>query len=141
MRSKPTFSLRPRDIRTVAVHEYIVNVRRPGFIFFTLLIPALGVIGLIIAGFFSGQASNFFESQFTSAPKVVGVVDQTGLFLPIAPEFAGQYRAFADEAAARQALVAKQGGGFILIPPDHLKTGEGPRYLTRGFLESVPAPD
>jgi len=49
MRSKPTFSLRPREIRTVAVHEYRVNVRRPGFIFFTLLIPALGLIGLVIA--------------------------------------------------------------------------------------------
>jgi len=45
----------------------------------TLLIPALGLIGLVIAAFFSGQASNFFESQFNNAPKVVGVVDQTGL--------------------------------------------------------------
>src|SRR5205085_5825083 len=137
MRSKPTFSLRPREIRTVAVHEYKVNVRRPGFIFFTLLIPVLGVIGLIVAGFFSGQASSFLESQFNSAPKVTGVVDRSGLFTPIDPQFASQYRAFPDEAAARQALVAKQTGGYIVIPADYLKNGKINGYSTGGFLDSV----
>jgi len=69
------------------------------------------------------------------------VVDRSGLFTPIAPEFASQYRAFADEAAARQALVAKQVGGYIVIPADYLKTGEITGYSTGGFLDSVSALD
>ena len=52
------------SILTIAGHEYVVNVRRPGFIFFTLLIPALGALTLVVAGFFSGQAASFFASQF-----------------------------------------------------------------------------
>ena len=35
-----------RKTLTIARHEYLVNVRRGGFIFATLLIPALGLIGL-----------------------------------------------------------------------------------------------
>ena len=50
-----------RTILTIARHEYAVNVRRPGFIFFTLLIPALGVLSLIVFGFFSGQAASFWQ--------------------------------------------------------------------------------
>ena len=74
------------SILTIARHEYIINVRRPGFIFFTLLIPALGALTLVIAGFFSGQAASFFETQFSGlggSSKPVGVVDHSGLFVPI----------------------------------------------------------
>jgi ABC-2 type transport system permease protein len=141
MRSKPTFSLRPRAIRTVAVHEFRVNVRRPGFIFFTLLIPALGIIGLIITAFFSGQASDFLENQFDRPPAVIGVVDHTGLFTPIPPQFADEYRAFADEAAARQALVAETIGAYMVVPSNYVERGEIIGYAIGGFFDSVTALD
>src|SRR5215467_4705160 len=98
-----------RNILTIARHEYAVNVRRFGFIFVTLLIPALGALSLVIFAFFSGQAANFFSSQFGgagSATRAVGVVDQSGLIAPAAfqkPQFAGHFVAFPDETAARQA--------------------------------------
>src|SRR5690242_16233996 len=104
------------SILTIAGHEYAVNVRRPGFIFFTLLIPALGVLTLIIAGFFSGQAANFFASQFGGSgnSKPIGIVDHSGLFVPIKPPYDKTYTALPDEAAARQALLAQRVDAYVV---------------------------
>ncbi len=131
------------NILTIARHEYAVNVRRPGFIFFTLLIPALGVLSLIVFGFFSGQAASFFISQFggQSAGKPVGIVDQSGLFVPIPPQFARAYIAFPDETAARQALLAQRIAAYALIPANYLATGKITSYATGGFIESASAVD
>jgi len=116
-------------------------VRRPGFIFFTLLIPALGVLTLIIAGFFSGQATSFFISQFGGggSSKPVGVVDHSGLFVPIKPAYATSYTAFPDEAAARQALLAQRVAAFVVIPANYLATGKLTSYAMGGFIESASA--
>ena len=133
-----------RNVLTIAGHEYAVNVRRPGFIFFTLLIPALGLISLIIFGFFSGQAANFFISQFGGqggGSRPVGVVDQSGLFVPIQPKFASAYTAFPDEAAARQALLAQRIAAYVVIPADYLASGKITSYATGGFIESASAID
>jgi ABC-2 type transport system permease protein len=131
------------SILTIAGHEYVVNVRRAGFIFFTLLIPALGLIGLIIAGFFSGQAANFFATQFGGLgnSKPVGVVDHSGLFTPIRPQFASDYTALSDEDAARQALLAQHISAYIVIPADYLASGMINSYSTSGFIESASAVD
>jgi ABC-2 type transport system permease protein len=129
-------------ILTIARHEYLTNVRRAGFIFFTLLVPALGLIGLVVAAFFSGQAAQFFESQFGGDRlRVVGVVDGSGLYTPIPADFAGEYRLYPDEAAAREALLAEAIGGFIVIPPDYVETGQVTAYATGGFFESVTLTD
>ena len=133
----------PGSILTIAAHEYVVNVRRPGFIFFTLLIPALGVLALVVAGFFSGQAASFFASQFggQGGNKPVGVVDHSGLFVPIKPQFAGAYTAFPGDDAARQALLAQRIGAYLVIPADYLATGKITSYATGGFIESASAVD
>ncbi len=109
---------------TIAWHEYLTNVRRPGYIFATLLVPALGLIGLIVATFFSGQAGAFLESQFTpDGPTLIGVVDHSGLFQQVPAGFADQYRAFADEEAARQALLADELRAYVVIAADYVATG------------------
>ena len=48
----------------IARHEYVGNVRRIGFIIMTSLVPLLGLLGLLVAAFFSGQAGSLFERQF-----------------------------------------------------------------------------
>ncbi|NIN65954.1 MAG: hypothetical protein GTO63_14930, partial [Anaerolineae bacterium] len=53
-----------RRVLIVARHEYLVNVRRVGFIAMTLLVPLLGAAGLFVAAFFGGQAAAFFASTF-----------------------------------------------------------------------------
>jgi ABC-2 type transport system permease protein len=121
---------------TIAWHEYLTNVRRPGFIFTTLLFPALGLIGLIVATFFSGQAAGFFRSQFENTQRAVGVVDRSGLFTPIDPEFSDEYTAFPDEAAAKRALLDQQIAGYVVIPADFVQKG-GIRAYTRGGFASA----
>ncbi|MGQ0604848.1 MAG: ABC transporter permease [Anaerolineales bacterium] len=110
---------------TIAWHEYLTNVRRPGFIFATLLIPALGLIGLIVATFFSGQATNFLRDQFVPQDQnPIGVVDASGLYVPIAPKFAERFTAFTDAESARQALLDRQIDGYLVIPADYLTDGK-----------------
>ena len=118
---------------TIAWHEYITNVRRPGFIFATLLIPALGLIGLIIATFFSGQASSFLRDQFVPQDQQpIGVVDASGLYVPIAPRFAERFTAFPDVEAARQALVQREIDGYLVIPTDYVTTGKVDVFTREG---------
>ncbi len=126
-----------RQILKIARHEYVTNVRRAGFIFFTLLIPALGIITLVITAFFSGQASRFFVSQFAPTTEKVGVVDQSGLFTPIRPQYANRYIAFPDESAAKAALLSKQVSAFIVIAPDYLQSGKVTSYAQGGALSAV----
>lgn len=118
----------------IAWHEYVTNVRRPGFIFTTLLFPALGVIGLVIAAFFSGQASEFFRTTFApDGSNLVGVVDRSGLFTPVPEAFADQFVAFPDEEAARRALVADELAAYLVIPDDYVTSGVITAYSEGGF--------
>jgi ABC-2 type transport system permease protein len=117
----------------IAWHEYLTNVRRVGFILFTLLPPVFGLIGLVIAAFFSGQATDFLQSQFGDMARPVGVVDQSQLFTPIPAEFAERYRAFPDEASAKQALMTDALSAYVVIPSDYVATGEVTAYSQSRF--------
>jgi ABC-2 type transport system permease protein len=120
-------------IRFIAWHEYVINIRRVGFIVFTFLPPVLGLIGLVIAAFFSGQATDFFVNQFGNLSQPVGVVDQSRLFTPIPAEYAERYRAFPDEAAAKAALLAETLSAYVVIPPDYLASGAVRAYSQSRF--------
>lgn len=126
-----------RVVWRIAVHEYVTNVRRPGFIFVTLLIPTFGLISLVIAAFFGGQADQFFSSQFAPRIPRSGVVDETRLFTPIPSNMANRFEAYAGEAEARQALVAGHIGAVIVIPADYLETGKVTAYTMGDFGSSV----
>lgn len=120
-------------IAIIAWHEYVVNVRRIGFIFVTLLFPALGLIGLIVGALFAGQATNLLRTQFTPQIRQVGIIDQSKLFTPIPSQFANRYVEFPDEETAKQALLSDNIGSFVVIPPDYLATGKLTSYTQGGF--------
>jgi len=113
-----------RRIWTIARHEYLVNIRRPAFIILTALVPLLGLVGMIVAGFYAGQMGSFFEKQFSGEPGQVGVVDQSGLFTPILPEYQKRFHAYTNEAHARQALESGKVALYLLISHDYLDTGK-----------------
>ena len=113
-----------RKIWTIARHEYLVNVRRPGFIIMTALVLLLGVLGLLVAAFFGGQASAFFERQFAPEPKQIGVVDHLGAFTPVLPAYQERYHLFADEEAGREALRADEIATLLVIPKDYVESGQ-----------------
>ncbi|MGB3904233.1 MAG: ABC transporter permease [Anaerolineae bacterium] len=112
-----------RRVLIIARHEYLVNVRRVGFIVMTALVPLLGAAGLLIAAFFGGQAAAFFASTFVPETRDIGMVDRLGAFTPILPQYQDTVQLFGDEEAARAALQADEIASLLVIPEDYIETG------------------
>lgn len=104
-------------------HEYLTNVRRPSFIIMTLLIPVVGLAGLLIAAFFGGGASTFLASQFGTESKPIALVDESGEFTPILPEYQDEFQLYPGQETARDALRTGTNDVLMIIPPDYLATG------------------
>lgn len=128
-----------RPTLLVAGQELIVNLRRPGFIIMTLLIPALGLIGLLVASLFGGQVDRFLKSQFASDREATGYVDHSGLLIHSLPQYAGRYIPYADEASARADLMAKAIGSYVVVPQDYLASGQVILYSTEGGFSTLTA--
>ncbi len=115
-----------RKILVIARHEYLINVKRLGFIIMTAIVPALGVIGLLMATILGGEArqiGDFLERQFAGDGEPSAVVDSSGIFYPIQPEYQEDFVPFQSEEAAREALEAGEISRALLIPEDYLETG------------------
>ena len=117
-----------RKVLTVARHEFIISLKRPSFIIATLAIPLLGIVGLIVATYFGGQAGEFLERQFVGSPKAVGYIDQVGLFAPPLPEYEDLFIPYPNEESAQEALFAEEIETFLLIPGDYTDTGRVVAY-------------
>ncbi len=130
-----------RQILIVAGQELLVNVRRPGFIIMTLLIPLLGLVGLLVASLFGSDVGTFVESQFAPQQKAIGYVDQGDLIQTELPQYAGRFVSYPDEAAARQALVAGEIDSYFVLPPDYLQTGQVVVYGTGSGFSTFASAD
>jgi ABC-2 type transport system permease protein len=122
-----------RKIWVIGRHEYLTNVKRLGFIIMTAIVPALGVLGLLAATIFGGEArqiGEFLERQLTGG-KPNGVIDLSGTFTPIQADYQENFILYPDEAAAVVALEAEEISNALLIPEDYLETGKV-IVLTRG---------
>ena len=103
-------------VLTIARHEYWVNVRRPAFIIVTLLVPALGLIALIAGVFFGRQTGGAIVRLFDDELERTALVDQSGRFTPLLPQFAEEYIAYEDESAARAALEEETVARVVIVP-------------------------
>jgi ABC-2 type transport system permease protein len=117
-----------RKVWVVARHEYLVNVRRAGFIIMTAIVPLLGVIVLLLGTLFAGEArqlGNFFVEQFDIASQATGVVDQSGYFSPLLPEYQaeGRFILYESEVQAEAALMDEEVSSILVIGEDYLETG------------------
>ena len=121
----------------IARHEYLVSVRRPGFIIMTVLVPLLGALGLLIAALFGGQASTFLERQFAPEPEHIGVVDQLGCCTPILPAHQERFCSFSDEKAGRAALEADEVTALLVIPEDYVESGQVMVFSKRGGFSAA----
>lgn len=113
-----------RKVWVIARHEYLVNVRRTGFLIMTALVPFLGGLGLVVAAFFSGQASDFLARQFASESRQIGVVDHLGAFTPILSNYQDRYRLFDSEEAGRAAARAGDITTLLVIPQNYIESGQ-----------------
>ena len=130
-----------KNIWTVALQELLVNLRRPGFIIMTLLIPALGVVGLLIGSAFGGQIGDMLETQFVPKQTSIGYVDHSSLLTADLPQYAGQFIAYPDESAARAALLAEEVNSYFVVPQDYMQTGQVTVYGTGSGFSTFAAAD
>jgi len=112
-----------RKVWTIVRHEYAVNVRRPGFIIMTALVPILAVLGMGVAVLFGSQAGRALEAAFVPEQGRVAVVDHSGHFQPILPRYSQQFVLYADEQAARQAVDSGEADMALFIPADYVESG------------------
>lgn len=106
-------------VLTIARHEYWVNVRRPDFIIVTLLVPALGLIALIVSVFFGRQAGGAVVRLFDDGPHFTAFVDLSGRFTPMLSEFEEAFIAFENEPAARAALEEERVVRVVVVPASY----------------------
>jgi len=115
-----------RKVWVVARHEYLNNVRRAGFIIMTASVPLLGIVALLVGVFFAGQArqlGEFFEQQFEVGDNSTGVVDRSGYFSPILPEYQDVFVPYGSEVEAEAALKDEEVSKVLVIGEDYLETG------------------
>lgn len=120
------------NVWVIAKREYLINVRRAGFIIFTLGVPVIGLLLLVGGAFFSGAVGTFFETQFEGDQNgrvIIGVVDEAAMIGMIEPDYTENYQLFATEDAGKQALRTDTISALIVIPPDYLSTGDV-RFIT-----------
>ena len=113
-----------RRVLIVARHEYLVNVRRVGFIVMTLLVPLIGALGLFVAAFFGGQAASFLASTFTPEEGNIGIVDQLGAFTPLLPEYEEQMSLYLDQEQGRADVREEKIATLLVISEDYIETGK-----------------
>lgn len=130
-----------KAVLLVATQELIVNLRRPGYLIMTLLIPALGLVALLASSLFGGEVGEFFQTHFAPGEKPMGYVDHSGLLSPEPPPpYADEFIPYADEETARAALLAKEISSYAVLPADYVQTGRVVVYgLGGGFSTFVAA--
>lgn len=109
----------------VARHEYATNVRRAGFLIFTFGVPLIGLALLVVTSLFSGQVGGFVEGQFAGGEEdlKIGVVDESGRFTPLMPDYRGRFELLANREGGREALREGSVDRMLVIPGDYLESG------------------
>ncbi|MGI6379745.1 MAG: ABC transporter permease [Anaerolineae bacterium] len=113
-----------KPIMVVASHEFRVNVRRPAYIIFTVAVPIIGLIFLLVSAFLGGDMDRIFTGGLDSDSEPIGIVDHSGLFDPLLPGWDDQVTLFADEEAAREALRAERISTMLIVSADYVESGE-----------------
>lgn len=129
-----------RKVWTVARHEYLTNIRRTGFIVMTALVPALGLIGLVLVALLlprGSEVADWLERQFEVGRKPIGVVDRSGYFTPILPEFRETFVLYESQEAAEAALRAEELQAVLVIAEDYLESGEVIALTRESFGEAA----
>lgn len=103
----------------VLKHEFKSIVMKPSFWFGILGMPFIIGIIVLVVGLIGVSATAATIADTQNRNTTQGFVDHAGLI----KQPANGFQAFADEAAAKQALASGQIEAFYVVPADYLKTG------------------
>ena len=116
-------------IRRVLINEIITNLVRPSFWLAAVGIPLFGAVVFAVVGAINKNAgASATVTQIISGPqqaRAEGYVDLSGIIKTIPPGIpAGNFIAYPDEAAARQALGKGEIAAFYIVPADYIQKGK-----------------
>ncbi|PJF24934.1 MAG: hypothetical protein CUN53_15335, partial [Phototrophicales bacterium] len=113
----------------IFLYELRRGLRRRGYLFSAFGIPALVLLGLLIAPRLAGVAAQDAAESISRAQEraaqsgdALGYVDLSGLLDGITPSNP-RLKPYPDEESARAALDAREIAGYYRIEPDYLETG------------------
>jgi ABC-2 type transport system permease protein len=114
-------------------HEFLVTIKKKGFIILTLAIPVLALLGI---GVF--QLASKLVAPATDVMHV-GFVDHIGGFNPLYEQGGIQLIHLDSEDAATLALTQGDVSEYFVIPADYVATGTVSRYTLEKELAPPPA--
>ncbi|OGO04015.1 MAG: hypothetical protein A2Y60_02135 [Chloroflexi bacterium RBG_13_54_9] len=116
----------------IAKHEFVVTVKRMGFIILTLSFPVLGLGGVWVSQLIQGRQPTL------PAPAVAtkfGYVDETGKFNDYRNQLGAVFVPYQSEDEAKRAVLDRQIDKYFLIPSDYLATGGIIQYSAEREME------
>ncbi len=115
-------------------HEFLLAIRRPGFIILTLIVPVMALLGIGIIK---------LVSSLSDAPAyeitVIGYVDEVGIFDSQTNEGFDRLVPFSSVEGAGEALARQEISEFIIIPSDYTSSGVIKRYTLKKEPQTPPA--
>jgi len=118
-----------RKALTIARHEFRVTLARRSFQVMTFLLPALGLVGLLVFLAIQGRVSLPGEAAR------FGYVDGSGLFTAHREQPGAVFIPYPSQEAARTALLAGEVEAYYYIPPHYLDTGLVVKYTLQQGLD------
>jgi ABC-2 type transport system permease protein len=108
----------------VARHEFLTTVKRVWFVVVTFVLPL--VFGGLGYGMSQVAEQAVVESQAAVRTKPMGYIDQWGEMAP-----KDGFRKFDSEQEAKDALLAKTIGSYVIVSKDYLRDGKVEVFTTR----------
>ncbi len=107
-----------RNIWIIARHEYVKNIKRTGFLVFTLGVPVLLLVVSLLSSWGTVNFGSLFERLFVPPEEVerIGLVDQSGQFTPILPDYSDDFQPFETSEAGREAVRTGDIDTLLVIP-------------------------
>ena len=116
----------------IAKHEFLVTVKRLGFILLTISFPVLGLGGVWGTQLIQNRQQTIITP--TAATKI-GYVDETGMFNDYRNQLGTIFVPYESEDEAKRAVLDREIEKYFLIPSDYLATGMVIQYSTEREIE------
>jgi len=115
-------------------HEFLLAIKRPGFIILTLIVPVMALLGIGIIKLVS-SLSEAPANEIT----IIGYVDEVGIFNSQTNEGFDRLVPFSSVEGAGNALARQEISEFIIIPSDYTSSGVIKRYTLKKEPQTPPA--
>lgn len=115
-------------------HEFLLTIKRPGYIILTLIIP---VLALLVIGI--GQLVTSLSEPTVNRILHIGYVDELFLVDGVVEDTYARFIPYATKEHANQALISEKISSYIIIPEDYFSSGTIQRFTPEKENTTSPA--